>query len=148
MSKIEAINITNKSEEGTFYVNQAYLEKNKGIVNDRYYGNFKTKKEQVTLIDMEEIDLFNKTIEGNIDYKDFRRNIVVSGVNLCHLVGKKIKIINVILKIHEICQPCNYLQKRLRSPNLVKKLLNKSGVRAEILLSGYVEIGSRIIKIK
>ena len=44
MSKIEAINITNKSEEGTFYVNQAYLEKNKGIVNDRYYGNFKTKK--------------------------------------------------------------------------------------------------------
>ena len=28
------------------------LEKGKGIVNDRYYGNFKEKKEQVTLINL------------------------------------------------------------------------------------------------
>ena len=41
MGKIEAINITNISEENTFYVNQAILEKGKGIVNDRYYENFK-----------------------------------------------------------------------------------------------------------
>ena len=52
MAIIEAINITSKSDQETFYVKQAYLEKNKGIVNDRYYGNFKTKKEQVTLIDI------------------------------------------------------------------------------------------------
>ena len=44
MGKIEAINITNISEENTFYVNQAILEKGKGIVNDRYYENFKEKK--------------------------------------------------------------------------------------------------------
>ena len=41
MGKIEAINITNISEENTFYVNQAILKKGKGIVNDRYYENFK-----------------------------------------------------------------------------------------------------------
>ena len=57
-------------------------------------------------------------------------------------------LISSILKIHEICQPCNYLQKKLNSPNLVKKLINKSGVRAEILSSGYIEVGSKIIKIK
>jgi hypothetical protein len=62
MAIIEAINITSKSDQETFYVKQAYLEKNKGIVNDRYYGNFKTKKEQVTLIDIEEIDSFNSSI--------------------------------------------------------------------------------------
>ena len=39
MPIIEAINITSKSDQETFYVKQAYLEKNKGIVNDRYYGN-------------------------------------------------------------------------------------------------------------
>jgi len=44
MGKIEAINISNVSEKNTFYVNQAYLEKGKGIVNDRYYENFKEKK--------------------------------------------------------------------------------------------------------
>ena len=145
---IEAINITNKSDQETFYVNQAYLEKNKGIVNDRYYESFKNKKEQVTLIDMEEINLFNKLVEQDIDYKDFRRNIIVSGFKICEMVGEKIKINNSILKIHEICQPCNYLQKKLNSPNLIKRLLNKSGVRAEILTSGYIGVGSKIIKIK
>lgn len=145
---IEAINITNKSDQETFYVNQAYLEKNKGIVNDRYYQNFNNKKEQVTLIDIEEINLFNKLVGQDIDYKDFRRNIIVSGFKICEMVGEKIKINNSILKIHEICQPCNYLQKKLNSPNLIKRLLNKSGVRAEILSSGYIDVGSEIIKIK
>lgn len=145
---IEAINITNKSDQETFYVNQAYLEKNKGIVNDRYYENFKNKKEQVTLIDIEEINLFNKLVGQDIDYKDFRRNIIVSGFKICEMVGQKIKINNSILKIHEICQPCNYLQKKLNSPNLIKRLINKSGVRAEILSSGYIGVGSKIIKIK
>jgi len=148
MSKIEAINITNKSDQVTFYVNQAYLEKNKGIVNDRYYENFKDKKEQVTLIEIEEIELFNKLTEIELDYKEFRRNIIISNFKICEMIGKKIRINDVILMIHEICQPCNYLQKKLNSPNLVKKLVNKSGVRAEILSSGYINIGSKITRIK
>ena len=82
MGKIEAINVTNISEENTFYVNQAILEKGKGIVNDRYYGNFKEKKEQVTLINLEEINNFNNKNKLNINAKDFRRNIIVTGVNL------------------------------------------------------------------
>ena len=148
MGKIEAINITNISEENTFYVNQAILKRGKGIVNDRYYGNFKEKKEQVTLINIEEINNFNSQIKHNIDAKDFRRNIIISGINLNGLINKKIKINEVTLKIHEICQPCRYLQSRLKIPGLVKKLLNKSGVRAEILSSGSLSVGDiiRIIK--
>jgi hypothetical protein len=67
MGKIEAINISNISEANTFYVNQAYLEKGKGIVNDRYYENFKKKKEQVTLINLEEINAFNNQVNQNIE---------------------------------------------------------------------------------
>ena len=144
MGKIEAINITNISEENTFYVNQAILEKGKGIVNDRYYENFKEKKEQVTLIDLEDINNFNIQIKQNIEAKDFRRNIIVSGINLNELIDKKIKINKVTLKIHEICQPCKYLQDRLKTPGLVKMLLNKSGVRAEILSSGSLSVGDAI----
>ena len=144
MGKIEAINITNISEDNTFYVNQAILEKGKGIVNDRYYGNFKEKKEQVTLISLEEINNFNNQIKQNIDAKNFRRNIIVSGINLNLYINKKIKINEVILKIHEICQPCKYLQDRLKIQDLVKKLVNKSGVRAEILNSGSLSVGDAI----
>ena len=148
MGKIEAINITNISEENTFYINQAFLEKGKGIVNDRYFGNFKEKKEQVTLINLEEINSFNNQIKQNIDAKDFRRNIIISGISLNKLINKKIEINEVTLKIHEICQPCKYLQDKLRIPGLVKILVNKSGVRAEILNSGSISIGDTIKIIK
>ena len=148
MGKIEAINISNISEENTFYVNQVYLEIGKGIVNDRYYGNFKEKKEQVTLINLEEINNFNNKLNMSVDPKDFRRNIIVSEINLNELINKKIKINEVILKIHEICQPCKYLQNKLKIPNLVKMLLNKSGVRAEIINSGYLSVENNISILK
>ena len=144
MGKIEAINISSISEAETVYINQAFLEKNKGIVNDRYYNNFKHSMEQVTLIDKEEIDLFNYNIKKKIDYKDFRRNIIVSGLNLIKCINKTILINDVKLKIHEICQPCKYLQDKLKTPELVKLLINKSGVRAEIITSGFIKINDRV----
>ena len=144
MGKIEAINISSTSEAKTVYINQAFLEKNKGIVNDRYYNNFKHSMEQVTLIDKVEIDLFNYNIKKNIDYKDFRRNIIVSGLNLTKCINKTILINDVKLKIHEICQPCKYLQDKLKTPELVKLLVNKSGVRAEIITSGFVKVNDRV----
>ena len=144
MGKIEAINISSISEAETVYINQAFLEKNKGIVNDRYYNNFKHSMEQVTLIDKEEIDLFNYNIKKKIDYKDFRRNIIVSGLNLTKCINKTILINDVKLKIHEICQPCKYLQDKLKTPELVKLLVNKSGVRAEIITSGFIKVNDRV----
>ena len=144
MGKIEFINITSNSNNKTCYINQAFLEKDKGIVNDRYYDCYKDKKEQVTFINLEEIDTFNNNIGKNVDYKDFRRNVIISGINLSKYINKKIIIKDVILKIHELCQPCNYLQKKLGIPNLVKMLVNKSGVRAEIITSGFISVGDKI----
>jgi len=144
MNKIELINITSNSDNKTSYINQAFLEKGKGIVNDRYYNHYKSKKEQVTFINLEEIDAFNKKIGKNVDYKDFRRNIILSRINLSKYINKKIIIQNVVLKIHELCQPCNYLQKKLGIPNLVKMLVNKSGVRAEIISPGFISVGDKI----
>ena len=144
MGKIKAINISNLDGENTFYINQAILKKNKGIVNDRYYGNFKNSYEQVTFIESEKIDDFNNKIKKKLDYKDFRRNIITSGIDLNKTVNKKIQINNVILKIHELCQPCKYLQKKLAIKNLVKLLVFKSGVRAEIIKSGEISTYNKI----
>ncbi len=108
MGKIKAINISNLDGENTFYINQAILMKNMGIINDRYYGNFKNNYEQVTLIESEKIDDFNNKIRKKIDYKDFRRNIITSGIDLKKTIKKKIQINNVILRVHELCHPCRY----------------------------------------
>ena len=148
MPKIKAINITNISGESTIYVNQAILERNKGIINDRYYKNFKKKYEQVTLIESEKISNFNNNIKSKFNYKDFRRNIITTGIDLNKMINKKIQINNVVLKIHQLCQPCRYLQNKLSVDNLVKLLTNKGGVRAEIVQSGIISTFDEIKIIK
>ena len=148
MPKIKAINITNLSGESTIYVNQAILKRNKGIINDRYYKNFKKKYEQVTLIESEKISNFNNNIKSKFNYKDFRRNIVTTGIDLNKMINKKIQINNVVLKIHQLCQPCRYLQNKLSVDNLVKLLTNKGGVRAEIVQSGIISTFDEIKIIK
>ena len=148
MPKIKAINITNLSGESTIYVNQAILKRNKGIINDRYYENFKKKYEQVTLIESEKISNFNNNIRSNFNYKDFRRNIITTGIDLNKMINKKLQINNVVLKIHQLCQPCRYLQNKLSVDNLVKLLTNKGGVRAEIVQSGMISTFDEIKIIK
>ena len=148
MPKIKAINITNLSGESTIYVNQAILERNKGIINDRYYKNFKKKYEQVTLIESEKISNFNNNIKSKFNYKDFRRNIITTGIHLNKMINKKIQINNVVLKIHQLCQPCRYLQNKLSVDNLIKLLTNNGGVRAEILQSGIISTFDEIKIIK
>ena len=148
MPKIKAINITNLSGERTIYVNQAILKRNKGIINDRYYENFKNRYEQVTLIESENIDYFNETVKNKFKYKDFRRNIITSGIDLNDTINKKIQINDVILKVHQLCQPCRYLQNKLNIKNLVKLLVNKSGVCAEVVESGKISMFDQIKIIK
>jgi len=148
MPKIKAINITNLSGESTIYVNQAILKRNKGIINDRYYENFKKKYEQVTLIESEKISNFNNNIKSKFNYKDFRRNIITTGIDLNKMINKKIQINNVVLKIHQLCQPCRYLQNKLSVDNLVKLLTDKGGVRAEIVQSGIISTFDEIKIIK
>ena len=148
MPKIKAINITNLSGESTIYVNQAILKRNKGIINDRYYENFKKKYEQVTLIESEKISNFNNNIRSKFNYKDFRRNIITTGIDLNKMINRKIQINNVVLKIHQLCQPCRYLQNKLSVDNLVKLLTNKGGVRAEIVQSGVISTFDKIKIIK
>ena len=64
------------------------------------------------------------------------------------MINKKIQINNVVLKIHQLCQPCRYLQNKLDVDDLVKLLVNKSGVCAEIVQSGIISTFDQIKIIK
>ena len=82
----------------------------------------------------------------NNNYKEI--NIITLGIDLNKTINNTIQINNVIFKIHKLCQPCKYLQNKLEVKNLVKLLAFKSGVRAEILMSGEISINDQIKIIK
>ena len=147
MSEVSKICITNKSAEEMEDVNTVEVIASKGIVNDRYFNENNDQALQITLIESENIDYYNQISETNIPYISFRRNIITKGIQLNDLVGKEILIGNVKIKGHRLCAPCRYLQEMLKQKNLVKKLLNRGGLRCEILTDGTISVNDPIKQI-
>jgi len=147
MSEVSKICITNKSAEEMQDVNTVEVIASKGIVNDRYFNENNNQALQITLIESENIDYYNQISETNIPYISFRRNIITKGIQLNDLVGKEILIGNVKIKGHRLCAPCRYLQEMLKQKNLVKKLLNRGGLRCEILTDGIISVNDPIKQI-
>ena len=147
MSEVSKICITNKSAEEMQDVNTVEVIASKGIVNDRYFNENNDQALQITLIESENIDYYNQISETNIPYISFRRNIITKGIQLNDLVGKEILIGNVKIKGHRLCAPCRYLQEMLKQKNLVKKLLNRGGLRCEILTDGIISVNDPINQI-
>ena len=136
--------ITSKSGGEMQVVKTINVLANKGIINDRYYKEKNDKDTQITLIESENVDYYNKLSATNILTTDFRRNIITKGISLNQLVGKEIEVGEVKMKVHRLCDPCRYLQDLLNQKNLVKTLLNKGGLRCELLTNGKISINDNI----
>ena len=150
--KIENLLISQNPSCNMKEVTQIILEEGKGIYGDRYYskkGTFSKKDEiqadrDVTLIEIEKITAFNTEYSQNLTALDLRRNIVVSNCNLNDLVGKEFQIGNVILKGIRLCEPCKYLSEKLENPKVLSELVNKAGLRAQIIKGGSIDKTSQI----
>ena len=131
----------------------AQLEAGRGIMGDRYSsseGTFSEKLEgkgksdwEVTLIETEEIDNFNKTHGHNFSYGDFRRNVATSGVRLNSLVGKKFIIGGAKLEGIRLCEPCTTLAVTV-TKSVLPGLVGRGGLRARILKSGKISVGDQV----
>jgi len=120
--------------------------KGKGLLNDRKLRENNDKKSQLTLIEIESINYYNKVSKSSIKPLNFRRNIVTEGIELNKLINKEFSIGTVKVKGHDLCHPCKYLQEFLGQNNLVKELSKKGGLRCEILSTGKIFLND-IIKI-
>lgn len=127
-----------------------YVYAGKGIVGDRNYGHKKEPGLNITLIEVEEIERFNHDYDQRIAESDTRRNIITQGVRLNDLVGKQFSIGEVTLLGTELCEPCSKLGQQLSKQGLtaaevVKGLLNKGGLRCDVLSNGKLDVGMPII---
>ena len=144
MGKVVEIGIANIKGNKIQKVNNVDAIKGKGLQNDRKFSENNQKKRQVTLIEIENINHFNKISKTNIPAIEFRRNIITENIKLNDLVDKEFFVGNIKLKAHDLCRPCKYLQDKLKRNNFIKEFLRKGGLRCEILTSGKINIGDII----
>tara|TARA_B100001250_G_C19480424_1_gene648449 strand:- start:233 stop:676 length:444 start_codon:yes stop_codon:yes gene_type:complete len=144
MSKIIEIGITEGSNKEIEKVKSIEVVSGKGIKGDRYFHDFNEEKNQLTLIESENIDYYNKTFKTNFKYLEFRRNLVTQNIQLNDLIGKTLIVGEIKIKAHDLCRPCKNLQEKLGKDNIIKEFLRRGGLRCEILNSGNITIGDDI----
>ena len=144
MSVVLEIGITEKNNQEIEKKESIEVVASKGIVGDRYFHDFNGDREQITMIESENIDYYNDTYNTKFTYLKFRRNIITKNIKLNDLVGKTIQVGKIKLKVNDLCRPCKDLQQKLGKSNIIKEFLRRGGLRCEILSSGKINIGDKI----
>ena len=144
MSQVIQIGIHESKGDEVRAIDTVEAIKGKGLVNNRHFKENNEKKSQITLIEIENINYYNKISKTLIASINFRRNIITSGIKLNELLNKEFYIGKVRVKAHDLCRPCKYLQELLKQNNIIKEFLHKGGLRCEILSSGKICIGDKI----
>ncbi len=126
----------------------------RGIVGDRYFegtGTYSPKPDvrEVTLIEQEALDALARNDPPLQDRKlnlgpgDHRRNLTVRGVPLNHLVGRRFRVGEVVLRGGRLNFPCRYLEEILGLPVFLP-LYNRSGLNCGIERGGVIRPGDPI----
>ncbi len=135
-------------------ISEARCVAGRGIEGDRYFaglGTYSPKPDvrEVTLIEQEALDALNRNDpplqNGGLSLApgDHRRNLTVVGVPLNHLVGRRFRVGEVILRGGRLNFPCKYLEELLGLPVFLP-LYNRSGLNCGIERGGIIRPGDRI----
>lgn len=113
-----------------------------GVRGDRFFDWKDDYKGQITFIDMavvEEIRLH----AGNPDLpaSAFRRNVVISGIDLNALIGKTFELGGMRFQATEECRPCYWMDQACGKPGTEEIMKGRGGLRCRILDDGVLKIG-------
>ncbi|HWE12535.1 MAG TPA: MOSC domain-containing protein [Solirubrobacteraceae bacterium] len=122
----------------------ARLLAGQGIEGDRHVigaGTFPSglPGSALTLIEAEVCESFEPPLSPD----DHRRNFVTRGMDLNGLVGHDFMIGTVRCRGMRLCEPCTVVQRYAARP-ILRPLVHRGGVRADILTSGVIQVGDRI----
>lgn len=125
-------------------VDEAVLAAEIGLAGDRYAGSG-----VVSLIEAEEVERFNALTGLTIRPEQTGRNLLTRGIALNPLVGRRFRIGDVLMEGFELCDPCATLGARLAEAgvsagDVVRAFANRAGLRARLLSTGAVAVGSPI----
>ncbi|MFD2093281.1 MOSC domain-containing protein [Blastococcus deserti] len=147
---VEALAIAPAAEADMQLLEVARTVAGRGLDGDRYAagaGTFTSRGDKrpgydLTLIAAEVLD--ELTAAGvTVDFPATRRNVLTRGIDVNALVGRTFRIGDVVCEGLRLCEPCVHLD-RLSGPGLLRPLIHKGGLRADVLTDGEIRPGAPI----
>jgi MOSC domain-containing protein YiiM len=135
--QVEAINIGPSEAIGP--VTSVKAVAGHGLEGDRHYvtGRSARPGQALTLIEAEVLE------DVGLSGAQSRRQVVVRGVRVNDLVGKRFRVGDVECVGVRICEPCRHLQSLTR-PGIIKDLIHRGGLNADIVSSGTISVGDEV----
>jgi len=113
-----------------------------GLEGDHYSG--RSGNRSVTLIQQEHIVAIASLLhKDKIDPVDFRRNIVVSGINLLAMKDRKFKIGTAVLKMTGLCHPCSRMEENLGEGGY-NAVRGHGGINASVVSTGTIKLQDKV----
>jgi MOSC domain-containing protein YiiM len=117
-----------------------------GLTGDRARPGVRNAR-QVTLIQWEHLavisSLMGRPADQPIKPEDLRRNLVISGINLFSLKGRRFRIGQAIFETTGWCQPCARLERNL-GPGTFQAVRGHGGITARVLKSGIIRLDDNL----
>ena len=111
----------------------------KGLRGDRHFHQEGAAPGRaLTLIEAEALERVGLSGAGS------RRQVVVRGVRLNDLVGRRFRVGDVECLGVELCEPCLHLQ-QLTRPGIIKELIHRGGLNADVLNDGRISVGDAVV---
>jgi MOSC domain-containing protein YiiM len=112
-----------------------------GLEGDRSTKNALSNKRQVTLIQSEHLEAVALFLgKSNIDPSHTRRNILVKGLNLNALKGRKFRIGTAVLEMTGFCYPCSRMEENLGKGGF-NAMRGHGGITCRVISEGEIALG-------
>jgi MOSC domain-containing protein YiiM len=149
MGSVEAIFIAAKAESQPQPVEAAAAVVGRGLEGDRYFAGegtfFEERKpgQDLTLIEAEAVEALARETGIELGPGGSRRNVVTRDIGLNGLVGRRFAVGDVQCVGRRLCDPCSHLE-GLTQPGVLKGLVNRGGLRADIVAGGRIAVGDGV----
>jgi hypothetical protein len=140
---IEALAVAPAAEAPMRLIEEAQAHAGRGLEGDRYFtheGTFSnphSNGHDLTLIEAEVVEALGLAPD------EARRNVVTRGIDLNALVGRRFRVGDAECVGRRLCEPCAHLQ-RLTHPEILRDLVHRGGLRADILDDGTIRTGDEV----
>jgi MOSC domain-containing protein YiiM len=138
MGPMEVVEINIGPSDALASVESVAALAGKGLKGDRqFFEEGAAPGEALTLVEAEVLE------DVGLTGIQSRRQVVVRGVRLNDLIGKRFLVGGVECLGVEICEPCLHLQSLTR-PGIIKDMIHRGGLNADILTDGQISVGDAV----
>jgi MOSC domain-containing protein YiiM len=145
MGEVAAIAIAARRGELPEPVDRVRAHAGRGLEGEYHLAPERAEpSDAITFIAAEALEALREEKGIELTHPQSRRNVLTRGVDLNALVGRRFRVGEVECEGVELCEPCLPLARLVDEFGVLRGLVHRGGLRADLLSDGEIAVGDPI----